>query len=1597
MNTVENLKSPKSKISENKESGSKRSTEGKEEVKLELSAEDLAAIETRIRLNEPFIEKSLQEIPVNVKGVYISVVVSFIFIILASSINKVEGISSMGKMARNIYEESPWDYASSKYFADLSSLDDIDQYITQVVIPSSYGNLGDYNYLVGFRISLKIAKLVQQPIPDYRDAVNFIKDDADIKTNANSNGEYTDRIGIWKYSNKANRNKGGYALYFLANQTMQNALMTWREAKSIWISHMTFSTLAIEYIFHNPNYACTLYYQQEIRMIGAGLLQMESDLIGSFIEKFEDLQGEALTILILFILYSLGFTLQIFKLAQNLMRTCTTLLVKKKLDLVWHEYIEIMSVVLALVSLIMFGLNVLTNIGKFKLPILTEENFTGLINYIQNFRMFIQITAVAALLISFKVIVVLRYKFPSFGVLFDTILGAKADIINFMVITVFLLVGFAFMGNLAFGHSTLEFSTTVKAFSKLFDMALGQEDIYDDMSVANTTIAPIFLVVYLTIFFLVLTNMFLAIVMSTYGDLKKKGQLILEAKAEMIAEQSKEWFQTLSNLILFRGANTENNALMYEELNKADQEGLDDEEKANQQEQIKMHETLILASTKVDLIKIFKTNFGKLSTLNRPILMTHEQNIEKIGSTLRKILERAKLKKLEKAQQENLVDYNFHLIVQMLIYLVYIVIFIVMILMRLRITDSYAVHQLINQNFAEATFGDGITFEQISTQQEVFQYLEEIFLPTITKESLFDQNYFIDKKRARITLNQYVLYENKQSFSKDVIDSYVPQGNLRHSTSDFRGEQSQLLYLYTAPGTKFSYQENGGYIKFLKTGEDMVKIISILKMDNILGKKGSSMAIEWVTYNANFNLFTYSYITFTHSLSGQIVHELYTLPIELDFFKDAVPIRGILEIIYFLFTMYYIIMESREWWAIWVAIRNDERNRRKGSEALARVIVKLLGKRAAEKGCGRIFETAFKGIKQGLFWLFKFLINVIQSLKRYLQQDVFNVIDFISISLSIVFLSKILMLFMNNFVKNFTVETSSDYEFIGEFSSINSILTSYRILVSFSCLIIFIRLLQFYKFSKRLSLLTDILDSATLDLVFFMTMFSIILFAYTLMSYLLLGHTLEGYSSLLRALVSCYLLLLGEYKSPEIYSADPIFGTIFLVTFIVIFSLIMLNMFIAIIGSHFEIVTGGEAEEEEEEINSSDEEDDGKDEQKENMEIEPKEEDNEPGFFGMILRIIIAKRKGQKYIRNPPLEINPFAQKTDTLKSEILLTEKDMKDEIFLVDQVQTDVNHSSYWMKTLEQVLYEKSDKKIELFKMKSTSSNNEKKSKINKPAKLAEICYMNVEIWQNEPLVERIKLWRSLAILSRESAMREIEKAYIEGSEIPESIRLDDTMKNLWEANTMEEKIELWVGSIHFEHIERVAVWNCLKLDPETFDMREEVRESLSFTEKLEKISNIVEQHKDVIKKIKKSSDKVQTILKLTEKFTDFKLMLWLGLTYNEYWLKCLYVNQPNAAEAEIIGLLNLSLYRNNIFALDGVDYGIEEILDGVIYDWAEAKANYLCEKSKVSYIENNMSDLRIEINSLLNYKQYIIKEIETYTRTKNQLLEELAINHK
>lgn len=202
-----------------------------------------------------------------------------------------------------------------------------------------------------------------------------------------------------------------------------------------------------------------------------------------------------------------------------------------------------------------------------------------------------------------------------------------------------------------------------------------------------------------------------------------------------------------------------------------------------------------------------------------------------------------------------------------------------------------------------------------------------------------------------------------------------------------------------------------------------------------------------------------------------------------------------------------------------------------------------------------------------------------------------------------------LVFYTSDFVQNYKI--SDDWlNVLSEFSETDKLLIKYDNLAAFTCLMLFLRMIQYFRFNRQLSILSDIITSSALDIGFFVTMFLVIIFAYSLTGYMLLGYYHTGYRTVGESLLTCYLMLLNYFDLKTIQKADNVIGDFFFASFMIMFKFVLLNMIIAIIYAHYTTQR-------------------------------PKMKIKDLGFFPKMIQVIKLKLKKQKYIISPePKESN---------------------------------------------------------------------------------------------------------------------------------------------------------------------------------------------------------------------------------------------------------------------------------------------------------------------------------------------------------------------
>jgi len=74
-------------------------------------------------------------------------------------------------------------------------------------------------------------------------------------------------------------------------------------------------------------------------------------------------------------------------------------------------------------------------------------------------------------------------------------------------------------------------------------------DMFPDLSQANQNISIVFFVIFAVVFYFVVLNVYAAIVMRTYDNLRLKKQLLSEAMADILAKEAEDHSKRFWNIL----------------------------------------------------------------------------------------------------------------------------------------------------------------------------------------------------------------------------------------------------------------------------------------------------------------------------------------------------------------------------------------------------------------------------------------------------------------------------------------------------------------------------------------------------------------------------------------------------------------------------------------------------------------------------------------------------------------------------------------------------------------------------------------------------------------------------------------------------------------------------------------------------------------------------------------------------------------------------------------------------------------------------------------------------------------------------------------
>lgn len=147
----------------------------------------------------------------------------------------------------------------------------------------------------------------------------------------------------------------------------------------------------------------------------------------------------------------------------------------------------------------------------------TKKLSTLLSNYITG-------SACALVLLIIRILKVLDFQ-ERMGIVTRTITNAAIDLFHWLVLFGLIFFLYVYMGFLIFGTAILSFSTVERSFQTCFGILLGEIGVTEEMfNLPNRASVYIFYYTFIMIVFFVLINVFLAIIVDAYVDVKNRAE-----------------------------------------------------------------------------------------------------------------------------------------------------------------------------------------------------------------------------------------------------------------------------------------------------------------------------------------------------------------------------------------------------------------------------------------------------------------------------------------------------------------------------------------------------------------------------------------------------------------------------------------------------------------------------------------------------------------------------------------------------------------------------------------------------------------------------------------------------------------------------------------------------------------------------------------------------------------------------------------------------------------------------------------------------------------------------------------------------------------
>ncbi|CEL93302.1 unnamed protein product [Vitrella brassicaformis CCMP3155] len=485
------------------------------------------------------------------------------------------------------------------------------------------------------------------------------------------------------------------------------------------------------------------------------------------------------------------------------------------------------------------------------------------------------------------------------------------------------------------------------------------------------------------------------------------------------------------------------------------------------------------------------------------------------------------------------------LLVNAILYIVFAICFASVNLLQLTIPASYQVNQVLRNRFLSIPSLSGTFITNITSTEGVGEWMASAFLKALytDEESPFDiQLGVADQSRplptvgffnvlltTRLSLKRHRVEKNTLA-PKDVKGFYPriigrqridpSTMNLKsfslkshEDTASFDGASTGQTYTYSRGR---GYSRAGGFIEYvnLDGGEAaMHQRIEELRADGWFEASLASFVADMYFYNANLQKFFHFAVVFQAALGGTISHQLegHGFTLELYDMQASINVfRLFLEIVVIVCYLYFVGVEVK----------------------------------------------AF-----------------VEGPVSYLQSGVFKAVDVVQLTLNGIYIS--MHIFMISQRAYWTLKLPIDQNNLeSSLEQLDALLTSASLnsLVGVNICLVFFRTLSLMSdVSPTYGLVINTIGQGAGNLVWFSLMFFIIFLGFVWFGFFTFGGQLAAMGTFNRTVLACFTMLLGKSFYQEMMEIAPTIAPIYFYSFVTFFVFILLNMFLSIIMSAYDL------------------------------------------------------------------------------------------------------------------------------------------------------------------------------------------------------------------------------------------------------------------------------------------------------------------------------------------------------------------------------------------------------------------------------------------